>query len=64
MSGSDETRASRIPTRDVTGLVPTGLRVGAALAWRFIVVIAVPYMIVWLAGYFSHLIVPMAIALP
>ncbi|HEX6359630.1 AI-2E family transporter [Actinophytocola sp.] len=63
MSGSDETRASRIPTRDVTGLVPTGLRVSAALAWRFIVVIAALYVIVWLAGFFSQLIVPMAIAL-
>jgi putative heme transporter len=57
------TRASRTPTRDVTGLVPTGLRVSAALAWRFIVVIAALYVLVWLAGYFSHLIVPMAIAL-
>ncbi|WP_323808411.1 hypothetical protein [Prauserella endophytica] len=35
----------------------------AALSWRFIVVIAALYVIVWLAGYFSHLIVPMAIAL-
>jgi len=49
--------------RDVTELVPTGLRVSAALSWRFIVVIAALYVIVWLAGYFSHLIVPMAIAL-
>lgn len=65
MSGSDETRAARVPVsgRDVTGLVPTGLRVSAALSWRFIVVIAALYVIVWLAGYFSHLIVPMAVAL-
>jgi hypothetical protein len=39
------------------------LRVSAALSWRFIVVIAALYVIVWLAGYFSLLIVPMAIAL-
>jgi putative heme transporter len=49
--------------RDVTELVPTGLRVSAALSWRFLFVIAALYVIVWLAGYFSHLIVPMAIAL-
>src|SRR5918997_4773927 len=48
---------------DVTPLVPTGLRVSAALSWRFIVVIAGLYVIVWLAGYFSHLLVPIAIAL-
>lgn len=47
----------------MTGLVPTGLRVSAALAWRFIVVIAALYAIIWLAGYFSHLVVPIAIAL-
>ena len=51
------------PPRDVTELVPTGLRVSAALAWRFIVVIAALYVIVWLAGYFSQLMVPIAIAL-
>jgi len=57
MNGSDETRESGPPMpvsgRDVTGLVPTGLRVSAALSWRFIVVIAALYVIVWLAGYFS-----------
>jgi putative heme transporter len=47
----------------VTGLVPTGLRVSAALSWRFIMVIAALYVLVWLAGYFSHLVVPIAIAL-
>lgn len=47
----------------MTGLVPTGLRVSAALAWRFIVVIAALYALIWLAGYFSHLMVPIAIAL-
>ncbi len=47
----------------MTGLVPTGLRVSAALSWRFIVVIAALYVLIWLAGYFSHLMVPIAIAL-
>jgi putative heme transporter len=53
----------RPPPRDVTGLVPTGLRVSAALSWRFIVIIAALYVIIWLAGYFSQLMVPIAIAL-
>lgn len=43
--------------------MPTGLRVSAALAWRFLMVIAALYVIIWLAGYFSHLMVPVAIAL-
>jgi predicted PurR-regulated permease PerM len=58
-----EQKSSRKPPADVTSLVPTGLRVSAALSWRFIVIIAALYVIVWLAGYFSHLIVPVAIAL-
>jgi predicted PurR-regulated permease PerM len=37
--------------------------VSGALAWRFIVIIAALYVIVWLFGYFSHLVVPVAIAL-
>jgi len=47
----------------VTSLVPTGLRVSGALAWRFIMVIAALYVIVWLAGYFSQVLIPIAIAL-
>ena len=47
----------------MTELVPTGLRVSGALAWRFIMIIAALYVIVWLAGYFSALVVPIAIAL-
>jgi predicted PurR-regulated permease PerM len=62
VSEFEQTRAP-VPGRDMRGLVPTGLRVSAALAWRFIVVIAALYAIVWLAGYFSHLLVPTAIAL-
>jgi putative heme transporter len=48
---------------DVTGLIPRGLRVGAALAWRFIVVIAALYAVVWLMGYLSAVVVPVSIAL-
>ena len=47
----------------MTQLVPTGLRVSAALAWRFLFVIAALYVLVWLAGYFSHIMVPLAVAL-
>ena len=39
------------PGRD--GVGADGLRVSAALSWRFIVVVAALYVIVWLAGYFS-----------
>jgi predicted PurR-regulated permease PerM len=48
---------------DVTGLIPRGLRVGAALAWRFIVVIAALYPVVWLMGYLSAVVIPVSIAL-
>lgn len=58
-----ERKSSRKPPTDVTPLVPTGLRVSAALAWRFIFVIAALYVIVWLAGYFAHVLIPIAIAL-
>lgn len=50
-------------TPDVTGLIPKGLRVAAALSWRFIMVIAALYVIVWLAGFFFHLVIPVAVAL-
>jgi predicted PurR-regulated permease PerM len=56
-------RKPRKPPADVTELVPTGLRVSGALAWRFIMVIAALYVIVWLAGYFSQVLIPIAIAL-
>lgn len=48
---------------DVTGLVPKGLRVSGAIAWRFIVVIAALYVIMRLVGFFSALVIPLAIAL-
>ena len=56
-------RKPRKSPADVTGLVPTGLRVSGALAWRFIMVIAALYVIVYLAGYFSQVLIPIAIAL-
>jgi predicted PurR-regulated permease PerM len=48
---------------DVTETVPKGLRVTAALSWRFLVVIAALYVIIWLLNYFFHLVIPVAIAL-
>ncbi|HEV2780313.1 MAG TPA: AI-2E family transporter [Actinophytocola sp.] len=48
---------------DVTPLVPRGLRVAAALSWRFLLVIAGLYVIIWLAGYFFQIVIPVAIAL-
>ncbi len=48
---------------DVTGMVPRGLRIGAALSWRFLMVIAALYVIVWLVGYLSVVVIPLAIAL-
>ena len=48
---------------DVTELVPKGLRVSAAVAWRFIVVIAALYVVIRLVGFFSTLVIPLAIAL-
>nr|WP_246480745.1 AI-2E family transporter [Amycolatopsis umgeniensis] len=50
-------------TEDVTSLVPRGLRIGAALSWRFIVVIAALYVIVFLIGYLSVVVIPLSIAL-
>ncbi|MBP2321877.1 putative PurR-regulated permease PerM [Kibdelosporangium banguiense] len=48
---------------EVTNAVPRGLRVSAALAWRFVVVIAALYVLIWLGGYFSTVLIPLAIAL-
>jgi predicted PurR-regulated permease PerM len=48
---------------DVTELVPRGLRVAAAVSWRFLIVIAGLYVIIWLTNYFFHLFIPVAVAL-
>ncbi|WP_433410694.1 AI-2E family transporter [Saccharomonospora azurea] len=48
---------------DVTNWVPKGLRVSAALSWRFLVVMAALYVVVWIVGYLSFVVVPVAIAL-
>lgn len=48
---------------DVTGLVPRGLRVGAALGWRLLVVAAALYVVGVVVGYLAAVVVPVAIAL-
>ncbi|PRX47684.1 putative PurR-regulated permease PerM [Prauserella shujinwangii] len=48
---------------DVTRSVPLGLRVSAALAWRFLVVVAALYVIGRMLGYLSMVAIPLAIAL-
>lgn len=56
-------RPPRTPLADVTPLVPQGLRVSAALSWRFLVIIGALYVVIWLMGYFGHVVIPLAIAL-
>lgn len=43
--------------------VPRGLRIAAAFAWRFLLVIAALYALVWLLGRLSVVVVPVSIAL-
>ncbi|HVV09075.1 AI-2E family transporter [Amycolatopsis sp.] len=43
--------------------VPRGLRVSAAYAWRFLLVIAALYVIIWLIGKLSVVVIPVSIAL-
>ena len=47
----------------MTGKVPRGLRVGAALSWRFLMVVAALYVVVLAISYVSVVIIPLAIAL-
>lgn len=46
-----------------TALVPRGLRIAAAFAWRFLLVIAAVYVIMWLIGRLSVVVIPISIAL-
>lgn len=47
----------------VTKAVPQGLRISAALSWRFLLVIAALYVIMLMVGYLSVVVIPLAIAL-
>ncbi len=51
------------PTSDVTTLVPKGLRVCGALSWRFLMIIGALYIVIYVLGYFAHVVIPLAIAL-
>lgn len=51
-----------VPT-DVTKYVPTGLRISAAFAWRFIVVVAALAVVIWVIGKLSILAITLAIGL-
>ncbi|WP_033291509.1 AI-2E family transporter [Amycolatopsis jejuensis] len=61
--GRREQPSSSEPAPDISGLIPRGLRVSAALSWRFIVVIAALYAVVFLMGYLAAVVVPVSIAL-
>jgi putative heme transporter len=37
--------------------------VSAALSWRFLVIIGALYIVIWLLGFFAHVVIPLAIAL-
>jgi predicted PurR-regulated permease PerM len=56
-------RAAQVPISDVTSVVPKGLRITAALSWRFLVVVAALYVVVYLVGYLSVVVIPLSIAL-
>jgi predicted PurR-regulated permease PerM len=43
--------------------VPWGVDLAAAWAWRFLVIAAAAYVILWLIGYFALVAIPLAIAL-
>lgn len=50
-------------TTDIRQFVPRGLRVSGAIAWRFLMVIAALYVFIKVASFFSHLVIPLAVAL-
>lgn len=47
----------------IIALIPKGLRVSAAFAWRFLLVIAALYVVMWLIGKLFVVVVPVSIAL-
>jgi putative heme transporter len=61
-AGLKHQTAAGTPT-NVNDLVPRGLRVAGAMAWRFLVVIAAVYVLIRVASYFSHLVIPLAVSL-
>jgi predicted PurR-regulated permease PerM len=51
------------PSGEDAAAIPTALRVGAALGWRFLVVVAALYVVGVIFGRLAALVVPLAIAL-
>jgi predicted PurR-regulated permease PerM len=60
---TNDPRKRPLAPLEVTNVVPRGLRISAALSWRFLLVIGALYVLVRVAGYFASVIVPLAIAL-
>jgi predicted PurR-regulated permease PerM len=48
---------------ELNALVPRGLQVAAAWAWRMILVVALLWGIAWLARYLSEVLIPVAVAI-
>jgi putative heme transporter len=59
---TDPAVATRSPA-ELNALVPRGLQVAAAWSWRVILVVALLWGIVWLAGYLSEVLIPVAVAI-
>ncbi len=55
--------AYRMRNEDVSSSVPRVLRIGSALGWRLLVVVAALYVIGQVVGYLAAIVVPVAIAL-
>ncbi|SMD09267.1 AI-2E family transporter [Lentzea albidocapillata] len=51
------------PESEISGRVPTLLRVSAALSWRFVVVVAALYVVAYVFGFLASIVIPVAIAL-
>lgn len=64
----DERRAQPVPvTAGASNFsraqVPWGLDLAAAWAWRFLVIAAAGYLLLWLVAYFAVVTIPLAVAL-
>jgi predicted PurR-regulated permease PerM len=51
------------PSRVGRAEVPWGLDLAAAWSWRFLIIAAAAYVLMWLAGYFAVVTIPIAVAL-
>lgn len=60
---TDRQKLASFEDAGTTASVPRGLRIAAAFAWRFLLVIAALYVVVLLLGRLSVVVVPVSIAL-